>query len=68
VNGTAWFIGPSITAIFAPAGSEGTSLQISSAGVTILWESCCAQLAAAKDASASNRNVLVGFIGSPPRL
>ena len=32
MNGTASFIGPSMTAIFAPAGSDGTSLHFRSFG------------------------------------
>jgi hypothetical protein len=35
MNGLASFIGPSITAIFAPGGSEGTSPHFRSAGATI---------------------------------
>jgi hypothetical protein len=34
VKGTASFIGPSMTAIFAPAGSAGTSVHTRSDGVT----------------------------------
>ena len=37
VNGTASFIGPSITLIWAPGGSEGTAAHFRSDGITILW-------------------------------
>ena len=53
MNGTASFIGPSITLIWAPGGSEGTAAHFRSAGITILWApwappECCAYAAEAR--------------------
>jgi hypothetical protein len=59
VNGTASFIGPSITVIWAPGGSDGTAPHFRSPGMTIRCAPCWADATVAAVKLMPNASAIV---------